>query len=233
MVFETHDDYLAAIFNPMVSRESDRPAALRTGGIGWRRDLIRPSGCVGWYGGPEFEGPGPVDTYCSELAYAHERSSFRVTPRAFCLPSASVTHSTAPWAHRSPHPDCECGWRVSADVRELRLEFGMGSGDLIGPRDRLRERGALVQVQLIGTVRPGVNDPPGTVRAERLRRVGNMYLLRDLMTSDLIESVRKFYGSAVRVVADLDAAVIAIEGEPNRPPLSSLSMRGPQSAHRS
>lgn len=109
---------------------------------GWRINLVTPAGHI--HG---FDRTG------------HSRA-------AACHP-APDQHNLARGHHRSPHPDCECGWRIVTNPHQFP-DFFDGHG-----RHWWTDRIA-IQAEALGPTLPGVDtgrtaDPADTVRAHHIR----------------------------------------------------------------
>jgi hypothetical protein len=111
---------------------------------------------------------------------------------ASCAPEHFVDAGIGlPWSpytrqsHESPHPECQCGFRVVEDLDELQDYLDLT--DRVHP-DRARTPGvlgalAVYRAEGFGRVLPGPapmsDDPPTTSRASSLRLLGPVYLPDD------------------------------------------------------
>lgn len=104
--------------------------------------------------------------------------------------------------HRSPHVDCECGWRIVTNHDQFPNFF-----DRRG-RHWWRDRVA-VQVEAIGPVLAGVDtgltaDPPDTVRARQLRWIPGSKIVVPGRLGNLTDSLRMNYPGRVVVLPSRD-----------------------------
>ncbi|MBM4535793.1 hypothetical protein GS433_15485 [Rhodococcus hoagii] len=147
--------------------------------IGWRINLVTPAGRI--YG---FDRAG------------HSRS-------AACHP-APDQHNLARGHHRSPHPRCECGWRIVTNPRQFP-DFFDGRG-CHWWRDRVA-----IQAEAFGPTLPGVDtgltaDPPDTIRAQRIRWIPGSPIILPGRLSYLATSIEANYPGRVTILPSRDWA---------------------------